>query len=124
MKMSSCSVKTKMVAATLYNLNSKLSGARANIIAALDAIQNGQATASISFTQLSTMLIQHQSHTSFQGYHPPGRRHGMHDPQAFNTVVEVAVEEALAARADNSQRKRTPSYRYCNYAGLPMAYRS
>jgi hypothetical protein len=48
-----------LVAATLYNLNSKLSGARANIIAALDARQNGQAAASIPFTQLSIMLIQH-----------------------------------------------------------------
>lgn len=113
-----------LVAATLYNLNSKLSGARANIIAALDARQNGQAAASIPFTQLSTMLIQHQSHTSFHGHHPPGRRHGMHDPQAFNTAVEVAVEEALAARADRSQRNRAPPpCRYCTDAGLPMADR-
>jgi hypothetical protein len=97
-----------LVAATLYNLNSKLSGARANITAALDARQNGQAAASIPFTHLSTMLIQHQSHTSFHGHHPPGRRHGMPDPQAFNTAVEVAVEEALAARADHSQPNRAP----------------
>jgi predicted secreted protein len=46
-----------LVAATLLNLNSKLSWARANIIAALDARQNGLAAASIPFTQLSTMLI-------------------------------------------------------------------
>jgi hypothetical protein len=47
-----------VVAATIYNLNNKLSEAcRANIIAALDARQNGQAIASMPFTHLSTMLI-------------------------------------------------------------------
>jgi hypothetical protein len=54
------------------------------------------------------MLIQHQSQTSFPKHHPPGRRHGMHGPPAFNYVVEASVEEALAARADISRRKRTP----------------
>jgi hypothetical protein len=39
-----------LVAATMFNLNNKLSGARANIIAALDAIQNGLAATSIPYT--------------------------------------------------------------------------
>jgi hypothetical protein len=49
----------------------------------------------------------------------------MHDPKAFNSVVEAFVDEALAARSDNSQRNmRTPRpCRYCTEAGLPMADR-
>jgi hypothetical protein len=69
-----------LVAATLHNLNHRLSKARAIIIGALDNRPNGQAVASVAFTHLSTVLIQHQSHTSFQGHHTPGRRHGMHGP--------------------------------------------
>jgi hypothetical protein len=92
-----------LVAATLLNLNSKLSGARASIIAALDARQNGLAAASIPFTQLSTMLIQPHSHTTFLGHHHHGQRHGMHEPRAFNSKVEAVVDEALIARADSSQ---------------------
>jgi hypothetical protein len=46
-----------LVAATLQNLNSKLSSARASIIAALYARQDGQASTSVPFTQLCTMLI-------------------------------------------------------------------
>jgi hypothetical protein len=75
------------VVVTFYNLNNKLSGARASIIVTMDAKQNRQAAASVPFAQLSTMLTQHQSHTSFPGHHPSGRRHGMHDPHVFNTLV-------------------------------------
>jgi hypothetical protein len=39
-----------LVAASLHNLNNKLSSARASIIAALDARQNGQAATSVPFT--------------------------------------------------------------------------
>jgi hypothetical protein len=67
------------------------------------------------------MLIHHESHTSFSERHPPGRSHGMHDPQAFNYVVEGSVEDALAARADRSQPKRTPPLAERTEAGLPMA---
>jgi hypothetical protein len=115
-----------LVAATLFNLKSKLSGARASIIAALDARQNGlAATSIIPFPQPSTMLIHHHSHTTFHGHHHPRKWHGMHDPVAFNYVVEADVDEALAARADSSKRStRTPPHcRYCTEAGLPMADR-
>jgi hypothetical protein len=68
----------------------------------MDAKQNCQSATSIPFTQLSTMLIQNQSHTSFPGHHQPGNRHVMHDYRAFSYAIEAAVEEALAARGDNS----------------------
>jgi hypothetical protein len=69
------------------------------------------------------MLIRHHSHTTFPGHHHHGQRHCMHDPRAFNSAVEATVDEALAARADNSQRrKRTPPpCRYCIEANLPLA---
>jgi hypothetical protein len=85
---------------TLYNLNSKLSGARASIVVALDAKQNGQAAASIPFAHVSIMPIQHLSHTFFPRRYRLGRRHGMHYPLAFIIVPKVVVDEALAARAD------------------------
>jgi hypothetical protein len=97
-----------IVAKTLCNLNNKMSGARANIIGALNAGHDGQAATSIPITQLSTMLIQHQSHTSFAGHHHPGRRIGMHDPRAFNSFVEAAVEEGQTTRADSSQSRHIP----------------
>ena len=97
-----------LVAATLHNLNNKLSSARASIIAALDARQDGQAATSVPFTLLCTMLIQHNSHTSFPGHQPATTRHGLYDPRAFNSAVEAAVEEALAARADSYAPKRGP----------------
>jgi hypothetical protein len=70
------------------------------------------------------MLIHNQSQMSFPGHHPPGRHHGMHDPHTFNYAFEAAVEEALAARANVSQRRRTPPpCRYSTDACLPMADR-
>jgi hypothetical protein len=63
------------------------------------------------------------SHMTFLGQHPHGQRHGMHDPKAFNTHVVAAVDEALDARADSSQRsmRTPPPCRYYTKAGLPMA---
>jgi hypothetical protein len=78
-----------LVAATLYNLNSKLSRARARIIVALDVIRNGQGGISIPFTHMSTMLIQHHSHTSFHGHHHLGNCRGIHDPRAFHSAVDT-----------------------------------
>jgi hypothetical protein len=89
-------------------LNNKLAWARVSIIIALDAIQNGQAATYIPSTQLSTMLIQHESHMFFPSHYHHGHRYGVHDPQAINYVVQAAVEEAFAARVDGSQHKRTP----------------
>jgi hypothetical protein len=114
-----------LVAATIFNLNNKLSGARASIIAALDARQSDLAAASIPFTQLSTMLVHHHSHTTFLGHHHHGQRHGMHGPRAFNSAIEVVVDEALFARADSSHRRmRTPPpCCYCTEANLPLVER-
>jgi hypothetical protein len=50
-----------LVATTVLKI--KFSGARANIIATLDARHNGLVATSIPFTRLSTMLIHHA--------HPP-----------------------------------------------------
>jgi hypothetical protein len=61
-----------IVASTLFNLNNKLSGGRAIVIVALDAVHNGLAATSLPFTQLSTMPIQHHSHTTFPGHHHHG----------------------------------------------------
>jgi hypothetical protein len=57
---------------TLFNLNNKLSRARVIIIVALDAKQNDLAATYIPFTQLSTMLIWHHSHTTFPSHHHRG----------------------------------------------------
>jgi hypothetical protein len=114
-----------VLANTLFNLNNKLSGARASIIATLNAREIGIAATSIPFTPMSTMLIQHQSHTTLPCPHYPSQRLDMHDPIAFNFVVEAAMEEALAARADSSQGswRTPPPCRYCIEAGLPLADR-
>jgi hypothetical protein len=117
-------IEKLLVAATLHDLNIKLSSARANILVVLDARQNGQATTSVPFSQLCTMLIQHNSHTSFLCHQPATPSHGLYDPNAFNSAVEAAVEEALAARTDNSSPKRGPHpCRHCSEAGIPMADR-
>jgi hypothetical protein len=109
-----------VVAATLHNLNNKLSSARASIIVALDARQNDQATTSVPFTQLCTMLNKHHSHTSF----PDTTRHGLYDPRAFNSAIEAVVEEALAARANSSPPKRgPPPCRHGYEAGIPLTDR-
>jgi hypothetical protein len=92
------------ISTTLFSLRNKLSRARASIIATMDAIHNVLATTSTPFTQLSTMLIHHQSHTTFRCHHHQSQRRGMHNPMALSCIVEAIVEEALAARADRSQR--------------------
>jgi hypothetical protein len=85
MKTSSWLVK-KCLEHILFNyLKSKLSGAQANIIAAQNARQNALVAISIiPYTQHSTMLIQHHSHTTFHDHHHHGDRHHTHDPRAFN----------------------------------------
>jgi hypothetical protein len=65
------------------------------MITTLDATHNGRVAYPIPFTQLSTMLIHHQSHTTFHGHNNHGQRHGMHDPRAFNFVVKAVDEETL-----------------------------
>jgi hypothetical protein len=115
-----------LLANTLFNLNNKLSGARASIISTLNAREIGLAATPIPFTPMSTMLIQHQiTHATLPCPHYHGQRHDMHYPTAFNFAVEAAMEEALASRAGNSQRSwRTPlPCRYCIEAGLPLADR-
>jgi hypothetical protein len=81
-------IENFLIAATLYNLNSKLSGARASIIGALDAKHNVKLLP-LPFTQLSTMLIQHHSHTSFHGHHHPDNYLSVHDPRAFHSPIDT-----------------------------------